>query len=159
MNGRTGTIVYAAAVAALYAVLTLAVLPLSSGLVQCRFSEMLCVLPYVLDGAVPGLFVGCFLVNLLTGAPVYDVVFGSLATLLAAVLTRLMRGRLPMWCASIPGIVVNAPVIGAVLVFGYGIRIPYLMAVLYVAAGQTVSCGVLGTILLLAISRFRKGIR
>lgn len=148
------TIVYAAVIAALYAVLTLVALPFSSGLIQCRLSEMLCVLPYVLDSAVPGLFIGCFLINLVTGAPVYDVIFGSLATLLAALMTRWTRTRFPKWCAPIPGIVVNAFIVGAVLVYGYGIGVPYYLAVLYVAVGQTISCGVLGMLLLLAFSRF-----
>ena len=81
-------LVQGALIGALYAVLTLAAAPISYGLMQVRISEALSVLPYFTAAAVPGLFVGCIVANLLGGAALYDVIFGSLATLLAAFLTR-----------------------------------------------------------------------
>ena len=76
---------YAAAIAAIYVVLTMLFLPISFGPVQFRISEILCILPYFTPAAVPGLFIGCFLSNLFGGAAVMDVVFGSLATLIGGV--------------------------------------------------------------------------
>ena len=84
---KTRFLAQAAVIAALYALLTVLVAPVASGLVQCRVSEALCVLPYFTFSAVPGLFVGCAMANLITGAPIYDVIFGSIATLLAALWT------------------------------------------------------------------------
>ena len=76
-----------AIIAAVYALLTIFFAPISSGLIQCRVSEAMSILPYFTFSAVPGLFIGCLLGNLLTGAPIYDVLFGSLATLIAAFIT------------------------------------------------------------------------
>ncbi|MEA5002230.1 MAG: QueT transporter family protein, partial [Christensenella sp.] len=82
----------ASLIAALYAALTLLLAPLSYGPVQVRVSEALCVLPFFTPAAVPGLFIGCMLANLYTaGLGVMDIVVGSLATLLAATLTWLIR--------------------------------------------------------------------
>ena len=83
-------IVRGALIAALYALLTLEVQPLSSGLVQLRVSEALCVLPWFTSSAVPGLFLGCLIANLAVGAMLPDIIFGSLATLIAAYLTYWM---------------------------------------------------------------------
>ena len=92
-NTKVGSLTLGGAVAAVYVLLTLlaAALGLASGVIQLRLSEALCVLPIFFPAAVPGLFVGCLLANLLTGAVVWDVIFGSLATLLGALGTRLLR--------------------------------------------------------------------
>ena len=95
-------LVRGAIIAAVYALLTIVLAPISSGLIQCRVSEAMSVLPYFTFSAVPGLFIGCLIANLLTGAPIYDVVFGSLATLLAAYMTYLLRKRAPKWFAPLP---------------------------------------------------------
>ena len=84
-QSTTGRITQGAAIAALYVALTMIVAPIAFGPVQFRISEALCVLPYFLPSAVPGVTVGCFLANLLCGAAPLDVVFGSLATLIGAV--------------------------------------------------------------------------
>ena len=86
-------LVQGAIIAAIYALLTIFLAPISSGMVQCRVSEAMSILPYFTFSAVPGLFIGCLLANLLTGAVVYDVIFGSLATLVAAYITYWMRNR------------------------------------------------------------------
>ena len=84
-QSRTGFITQSALIAALYVVLTMIVAPIAFGPIQFRVSEVLCVLPYFLTSAVPGVTIGCFLANLLCGAASLDVVFGSIATLIGAV--------------------------------------------------------------------------
>ena len=92
-NSKVQFIVHAAMIAAIYVVLTyfISAFNLASGAIQVRISEALTILPYFTPAAIPGLFVGCLLANLLTGAAIYDVIFGSLATLLGAVGTYLLR--------------------------------------------------------------------
>ena len=92
-NSKVQFIVHAAMIAAIYVVLTyfISAFNLASGAIQVRISESLTILPYFTPAAIPGLFVGCLLANLLTGAAIYDVIFGSLATLLGAVGTYLLR--------------------------------------------------------------------
>ena len=80
-------IALAAVTAALYAGLTMALAPISFGVVQFRVAEALTLLPFIMPEAVPGLFVGCLLANFLGGFGIIDVVFGSAATLAAACLT------------------------------------------------------------------------
>lgn len=144
-----------ALIAAVYALLTILVAPISSGLVQCRVSEALCVLPYFTSAAVPGLFIGCLLANLLTGALPYDVIFGSLATLLAAAMTYgVRRYRLPKGLAPLPSVVANALIVGALLTYAYGVGVPYWTSALYVAAGQAIVCYALGMPLLLLLSKY-----
>ena len=86
-------ICYAAAIAALYVVLTWlsSAFGLSSGVIQCRISEALCVLVYFTPAAIPGLTIGCLISNIMTGAVVWDVIFGTLATLIGAIAGYLIR--------------------------------------------------------------------
>ena len=113
-------LVQGALIGALYAVLTLAAAPISYGLMQVRISEALSVLPYFTAAAVPGLFVGCIVANLLGGAALYDVIFGSLATLLAALLTRWFKKRgFSKWLAPLPAVLVNAVIVGALMCLVY----------------------------------------
>lgn len=148
-------LVRAGLIAALYALLTVALAPISSGLIQCRVSEALSVLPYFTPAAVPRLFVGCALANLLTGAPLYDVVFGSLATLLAAAATLLLKRRgMKKWLMPLPSVLVNAVIIGTLLVKVYGVPVSLPLAMLYVGLGQALACYGLGLPLLYALERF-----
>lgn len=148
-------LVRAGLIAALYALLTVALAPISSGLIQCRVSEALSVLPYFTPAAVPGLFVGCAPANLLTGAPLYDVVFGSLATLLAAAATLLLKRRgMKKWLMPLPSVLVNAVIIGTLLVKVYGVPVSLPLAMLYVGLGQALACYGLGLPLLYALERF-----
>ncbi len=142
-----------AVVAALYAALTF-LWPLSIGPIQCRLSEALCVLPYLMPAAVPGLFVGCLVGNLLSGAIPLDVIFGSLATLLAAALTYWIgKRKLPAFLAPLPGVVVNALVVGALLTYAYEYGLSYPVAILQVGGGQAISCYVLGLPLLYLLQK------
>ena len=144
-----------ALIGALYAILTLfATIPI--GGVQLRISEALCVLPFYTAAAVPGLFVGCLIANIITGAVIYDVIFGSLATLLAALATNAMR-RLgwSKWLAPLPAVIINACVVGAIVYYCYGMNqtSSYALCVIYVAVGQALSCYGLGLPLLLLLDR------
>lgn len=143
-----------ALIGALYALLTLLTLPLGGG-VQLRFSEALCVLPYFCPEAVPGLFVGCAVANLVTGAVVLDVIFGSLATLAAAYLTYALRRRgASKWLAPLPAVLVNAVVVGLLLRYAYGMELPLWMCMAGVFAGQALSCYGIGMPLWYALDRF-----
>ena len=132
-----------AVIAALYAALTLGFQAISYGPVQFRVSEALTLLPVLFPEAVPGLAVGCLISNLFNpmGATVYDVVFGTLATLLAAVLTQRIRGSI--WLRALPPVLCNAVIIGLVITYGYGVDLLW-MNMLTVGIGQAVVCYVLG---------------
>ena len=134
-------------IAALYVVLTwIANLAgLASGAIQVRLSEALTILPVFTASAVPGLAVGCVLANLLTGCAAWDVVFGSLATLIGAVGTRLLKNR-PM-LAWIPPVVSNVAIVPIILIRVYGVPDAWWFLALTVGAGEVISCGLLGLLL------------
>lgn len=104
-----------AVIAGLYAALTLLFAAISYGPFQFRVSEALTILPALFPQAIPGLTLGCLLANLLGGASVWDVIFGTLATLLAAILTRSLRKNI--WLAAAAPVVCNAVIVGLVLHF------------------------------------------
>ncbi len=138
-----------ALIGALYVLISLAVAPFGSGLIQARLSEALCVLPWFTPAAIPGLFLGCLLANLLTGAVAYDVIFGSLATGLAALLTYyLKRKGYSKWLAPLPAVLINALVVGYLLTYVYEVGVPMALSALSVGAGQMLSCYGLGMSLL-----------
>ena len=139
-----------AVIAALYAALTLGFQAISFGAVQFRVSEAMTLLPVLFPEAVPGLAVGCLISNLFYGANVYDVVFGTLATLMAAVLTRHIRGS--VWLRALPPVVCNAVIIGLVLTYAYGIDMLW-MNMLTVGVGQAVVCYVLGVPLIKVLEK------
>lgn len=163
-------ITQAGAIAALYVVLTFIAnsLGLASGDVQIRFSEALTVLPFFTPAAIPGLFIGCFLSNILCGCIIWDVIFGSLATLIGAIGTYLIRKKAPEWCACVPPILANALIIPFVLVYAYGVPgiasvlgveikgIPVLICMLTVGIGEVISCCILGTLLLKVLKKYRR---
>lgn len=144
-----------AIIAAVYALLTIFLAPISSGLFQCRVSEAMSVLPYFTFSAVPGLFIGCLIANLLVGASIYDILFGSLATLLAAYITYAMRKHVTKYLAPLPSVVINALVVGWLLTNVYQVGVSFWVAAGYVAAGQAVACFALGIPLMKLLERFR----
>ena len=157
MKNNVKFLARAGMIAALYIALTAvsAVLGLASGAVQVRISEALCVLPVFTAAAIPGVTVGCLLSNILFGGTVYDILFGTLATLVGAVLAWLIR-RLPM-LASVPTILSNAVIIPVVLILlgaGGWNMLPYFIAT--VALGEIIACGVFGTILVYYLRRHPK---
>jgi uncharacterized membrane protein len=140
-----------ALIAAVYASLCIALAPISYGQVQFRISEALTILPLLMPEAVPGLAIGCLIANLVGGAGVMDIVFGTLATLAAGLCTRFLR-KGPAWIALLPVVVLNGLIVGWVLNAAYGV--PLLLAMGSVALGQAVVCYVLG-LPLLALLRKR----
>ena len=152
MNKKVLSITHAAVIAALYVVLTLVAnaFGLASNVIQVRFSEALTILPYFTPAAIPGLFVGCLLSNMMTGAALPDILFGSLATLIGAVFTRKLRKN--KWMAPLPPIVANAILIPPVLLFAYDLK-PYWFSLITVTIGEIISCGVLGMILLFSLQK------
>lgn len=133
----------AAVIAALYAALTLGFQAISFGAVQFRVSEAMTLLPVLFPEAVPGLAVGCLISNLFNpmGATVYDVVFGTMATLIAAVLTS--RIKASVWVRALPPVICNAVIVGLVLTYAYGIDLLW-MNMLTVGLGEAAVCYVLG---------------
>lgn len=150
-------LVQAAAIGAIYVVLTLLFAPISFGEVQIRVSEALTVLPYFTPAAIPGLFVGCIIANFLGGALPVDILFGGIATLIGAVFTCKLR-NIGKWTAPIPPIISNTVIVPFVLYYGYGINLPIPFMMLTVGAGEIVSCAVLGMIVLTALSRYGSAI-
>ena len=136
-------------VAALYAVLTLLFAPISYGPVQFRLSEALTVLPVLFPQAIPGLALGCLIANLIGSATPWDVVFGTLATLLAAFGTRLLRKNL--WLAALSPVVLNSVIVGFVLHFS--LALPLLPTMGSILLGEAVVVYVLGIPLLAALRR------
>ena len=147
----TNALTRGAIIAALYAALTLLLAPISYGEVQFRLAEALTVLPVVLPEAVPALAVGCLLANILGGCPVYDIVFGTLATLLAALCTRALRGRVRL--ALLMPVLFNGVIVGSVVHFCYAPVIPLPLCMLSVAAGEAAVCLLAGPAVLAAIRR------
>ena len=137
----------AAAIAALYAVLTIALAPLSFNIGQFRVSEALTVLPVLLPEAIPGLALGCLISKLYGSATVWDVVFGTFATLLAAALTRLTRRN--MWLALVWPVLCNGVIVGLVLALTGGMNVPLTMA--QIAFEEAVVVFALGPLLLRAL--------
>lgn len=157
MNRKTMYLTHAAAIAALYVVLTFLAnaLGLASYAVQLRFSEALTILPFFTPAAIPGLFVGCLLSNIFIGSALPDIVFGSLATLIGAVLTWKLRKY--KWLAPLPPIAANAVIIPPVLLFAYGIK-PLWFSFVTVTLGEILSCGVLGMLLLFTLQKYAKAL-
>ena len=151
MNKNLRKLTYGAVIAAVYAVLTLVLAPISMGAVQCRISEALTVLPMLTGVAVPGLFVGCLLANIFLGS-FYDIVFGSLATLLAAVLTR--RFRKNKWIAMIFPVIINAVIVGGYIALFLDNSLAVWVSMLFVGLGQAVACYGLGIPLYMFLKKY-----
>lgn len=147
----------AAMIAALYVALTYlsASMNLAFGPIQLRFSEALCILPVFTPAAIPGLFIGCILGNLLSGAIPPDVIFGSLATLMGAVGTYLLRNR--PFLSLLPPIGANTLIVPILLYFAYGFRdtaLPILFCTVFL--GEFLSAGVMGFGLRKCLTPFRE---
>jgi len=130
-------------IAAIYAALTIGLAPLSYNFVQLRVSEALTILPFIMPQSILGLFIGCAIANIYSGLGIYDIVFGSLATLVAGYLTRKMPSK---WLAPLPPVIINALVIG--FMWSYFGDMPFYLTAGYVALGQIGACYLLGLPLL-----------
>lgn len=163
MNKKILFITQSAMIAAIYIVLTyfISAFGLASGSIQIRVSEALTVLPYFTPAAIPGLFIGCFLSNILVGSLVPDIIFGSLATLIGAVGTYLLRNH--KFALTLPPVIANMLIVPLILKYAYGVppvffkgmdlTIPFLMVT--VGIGEVISCCILGTILVSSLGKYR----
>ena len=155
MNKKALFITQAAMIAALYVVLTYFInaFDLANGAIQIRISEALCILPIFTPAAIPGLFLGCFLSNLLTGCVIWDIIFGSLATLLGAIGTYYLRKT--KFVFTLPPVLANTIVVPLVLKFAYGLGDAYLYLVVTIFIGEVLSICVLGLVLKAALWKER----
>lgn len=157
-NKKVLYLTQAAMIAALYVVLTqfAHIFGLDSHAIQLRFSEALTILPFFTPAAIPGLFIGCLLANFFAGCLPWDIVFGSLATLLGSLGTYALRKH--KWIAPLPPIISNTLIIPFVLAYVYHLEgsIPYFM--LTVGIGEILSCGVLGMLFLFSLQKHAKRI-
>ena len=137
----------AALIAALYVVITWYVnaFNLANGAIQLRLSEALTILPVFTPAAIPGLFIGCLLSNPLTGCVIWDIVFGSLATLIGAVGTYLLRKT--KFIFTLPPVAANMFIVPLVLKYAYGLSDAYWYLVLTVGIGEVLSVCVAGFLL------------
>ncbi|MBR4027471.1 MAG: QueT transporter family protein [Lachnospiraceae bacterium] len=164
-NKKVTMITQSALISALYVVLTLLAnaLGLSKFAIQIRFSEALCILPFFTKSAVLGLYIGCIIANVLTGATIFDIFFGSLATLIGAIGSYLLRKH--KFLLTLPPVLANAIIVPFVLRYGYGIKwiyngvdlsIPFYA--ITVGIGEIISICILGSILLKALLPYRRTI-
>jgi len=151
---NTKFLIQAAIIAAVYAVLTIVLMPFSYGVMQVRVSEALTVLPFFTPAAIPGLFGGCLVSNMLGPYGLMDMVFGSGATLIAAVCSYCLRKR-PL-LVPLPPVVANGVIIGSMLYFAYEVSLPLYACMLWVAAGELIACYGLGYPLLRMLQKYKK---
>lgn len=163
MNKKTLFITQSAMIAAVYVVLTyfISAFNLASGSIQIRISEALTVLPYFTPAAVPGLVIGCFISNILIGSVLPDVIFGTLATLIGAIGSYLLRNH--KFALTLPPVIANMVIVPFILKYAYGVppvifkgidlTIPFLMAT--VGIGEVISCCILGTVLIRTLGKYR----
>lgn len=147
---NTRKLVRIAVIAALYAAITIVLHPLSYGVVQVRVSEALTVVPFIFPESILGLFLGCLIANIYGGLGMIDIVFGSMATLIAGYLTRKMPG---VWLAPLPPVLVNAIVVAFILRLVMGA--PLVLSMVYVGVGQALACYGLGLPLLYLLRKYR----
>ena len=156
-RNQTRNLALGGLIAALYVVLTYIAnaLGLASGAIQVRFSEGLCLLPCLIPAAVPGLTVGCFLANTLTGCVPWDIVFGTFATFLGAVGTRMMRNK--PYLSWIPPVLSNTIIVPIVLMKAYGVETAWPLLCFQIFAGEMISCCIIGIAVYKAAQTAMKG--
>lgn len=158
MSKKTRYLCEAAVIAAIYAVLTVALAPISFGMMQIRVAEALCVLPFFTPAAVPGLFVGCLISNFAgvmmgTSLGVMDILVGSLSTLAAALIAYKIKRK---WLVPLSAVVINAFTVAWVLNTMLGL--PYWINFAFVGLGQVIACYGIGMPLLLLLNKYRKAV-
>jgi len=145
MKDKTLYLTRAALIAALYVVLTFVsqMFGLASGAIQIRLSETLTVMPLLFREAIPGLWIGCLVANILTGCAFWDIVFGTIATYLGAVGTYYIGRKIPMLGPVFP-ILSNMIIVPWILQFVYGVKESYFFLAVTVGIGEVICCGLLG---------------
>jgi len=154
MNKNVKYLANASVIAALYVVLVMVFSFWSFGPIQFRIAEALTILPFFTSAAIPGLFIGCLIANIVGGAIIWDVIFGSLATLVAAYLSYKLRKK--AWLVPVPPIIVNSIVVGILLKFAYGIPDGLLILMGSVFLGQLVAVYGFGMVIMKALKPFAK---
>ena len=144
----------AAMIAAIYVILTVVFAPISFSVGQVRIAEALTILPAFTPAAIPGLFIGCLIGNIIAGAILPDIIFGSLATLIGACFTYLLRTQ-NKFLAPLPPILSNTIIIPLILRYAYGLKYGISFMMLMVGIGEVISCGVLGMLLYTALQKQR----
>lgn len=154
-NFSATSLVHGAFIAALYIILTYLAnaLSLASGIIQIRFSEALCILPLFTPAAIWGLFAGCLISNMLTGCVLIDVILGSIATLIGAIGTRLLKKK-PL-LSVLPPIIANVLIIPPVLAYVYKFEGSIWYFALTVGIGEIISCGMLGLLLYKVLAKYK----
>ena len=154
-NKKALFITQAAVIAALYVVLVVIFNYISFGPIQFRVAEALTILPYFTPAAIPGLFIGCILANVIGGAVVWDIIFGSIATLIGAVFTYLLRKK-SKFLAPLPPVLAKTIIVPWVLKYAYGAEEMVWFMAVTVGIGEILACYVLGMILLFALNKVRR---
>jgi uncharacterized membrane protein len=147
---KTNFLVQSALIGALYAVLTITFAPISYGQIQVRISEALTVLPWFTPTAIPGLFVGCIVANIYGGGGIIDIIFGSMATLLAAVLSYKMPRK---FLIPLPPVVVNGIIVGFILHYLYAL--PLFITMGWVALGEFIACYGIGYPFIVVLEKYK----
>ena len=150
-NSKVLFLAQAAMIAAIYVVLTVLGASLAFGEVQIRFAEALTILPVFTPAAIPGLFIGCLLGNILGGAILPDII---IATLIGAVFTRMLRNK-SKYLAPLPPVVANTIIVPFVLKYAYAVPLPIPFMMLTVGVGEVISAGVIGLILYEALYKYK----
>lgn len=140
-------------IAAIYTVLVLVFAFSSFGPIQFRVAEALTILPFFTPAAIPGVTIGCLLSGILTGAHYLDVIFGTMATLIAAIFSYKLRRN--KYLVPLPPIIANTLVIPWVLRFAYGEAQPVLLMGISIAVGEFFACFLLGLVLLHSLERVK----
>ena len=150
---KTKHVIQAAVIAAVYAALTIALAPISYGVMQVRVSEALTVLPFFTPAAIPGLFVGCLISNILGPYGVVDMIFGSTATLLGAIGSYMLRNKAVL--VPLPPVVLNGIIIGPMLYYVYSVPVPLTGCILWVMLGELIACYGIGYPLMRYLKKYR----
>lgn len=153
-KGLTIMMARAAIIAALYAALTVLIIPGSYGIMQFRVSEALTVLPVFTPAAIPGLFIGCLVANIVSPVGLIDMVIGSAATLIAAFATYYLRDKNRL-LALLPPVIVNAAMVGMELYYFYNVGFPLYACMLWVGLGEAGACYLLGYPLSLLLDKYK----
>lgn len=161
-NKKVLFVAQAAIIAAVYVAFTyvMASFGLASGAVQLRLSEALCILPFFTPAAIPGLFIGCLIANTISGCVIWDIIFGSLATLIGALGTYLLRKVKPKFLCTLPPVLANTFIVPAVIVKCYmdaseASAAAYWFTALTVFIGEVICICVVGYLFLLALNKYK----
>lgn len=155
-NKKVQFITHGAVIAAIYVVLVLIFDTFSFGPIQFRIAEMLTIMPYFTPAAIPGLFVGCLIANIIGGGLIWDIVFGSIATLIGAIGSYLVRKN--KWLVPLPPIISNMVIVPFVLKYAYGYDGLLVYFMFTVGLSEIIVCGIIGMALLTVMAKNREHI-